>query len=121
MKSANSNTRLLAFFVTLGIILSFSGTVLAVDDGARAYWKGRDGTQGISFQYLRLDLNASDSQQFSPELYIYPNADIEASIIIATWAYHMTLFDRPSSLAINLVGGDVDVGTKIPVEFLPRI
>jgi hypothetical protein len=44
MKSFNRQTGLLAIFSTLVITLSFSETVLSVDDGARAYWKGRDGT-----------------------------------------------------------------------------
>lgn len=121
MKTGNRYTGLLAFLVTLAIILSFSETVLAVDDGARAYWKGRDGTQGVSFQYLRLDLQSSDTQQFAPGQYIYANADTEASIVIANWVRHMTLLNRPSSLAVNIVGGsvDVDVNTKAPAQFVP--
>ena len=121
VKIVNRHNRLPVFFATMTIILSFSGPALAVDDGARAYWKGRAGTQGVSFQYLRLDLQADDTQQFAPGQYVYANADIEASIFIATWAYHLTLFNRPSSLSVNLVGGDVDVdvNAKAPLQFLP--
>jgi hypothetical protein len=121
MKTGNRNNRLLTFFATLVIILSFSGPAFAVDDGARAYWKGREGTQGVSFQYLRLDLNASDSQQFAPGQYIYPNADSEASIIIANYVRHLTLLNRPSSFAVTLAGGDigVDVNTKASSPFVP--
>ena len=43
MNSLNRHTGLLAIFGTLAITLSFSETALSVDDGARAYWKGRDG------------------------------------------------------------------------------
>ena len=122
MKSGNRHTRLRAIFTTLAIILSFSGTALAVDDGARAYWKGRDGTNVVSFQYLNLDMQASDTQQFDPSQYIYPNADVEADIFIASWARHMTLFNRASSLAVNVAGGSADVAVNtslVPPGFLP--
>jgi hypothetical protein len=121
MKTGNIHTGLPAFVVALAIILLFCGQALAVDDGARAYWKGWDGTNGVSFQYLRLDLNASDSQQFAPDQYIYANSDVEASIFIANYAHHMTLFNRPSSFSLAIIGGDinVDVNSKAPSVFLP--
>jgi hypothetical protein len=121
-KSGNRHTCLLAICITLTTILLFSGPVFAVDDGARAYWKGRDGTQVVSFQYLRWDIDASGSQQFAPGQYIYPNSDVEASIFMFSWARHMTLFNRPSSLAFNLAGGNVDVEvdtSSAPPQFLP--
>ena len=113
MKSFNRHTGLLAIFSTLAITLSFSETVLSVDDGARAYWKGRDGTNVVSFQYLNLDMQASGAQQFDPAHFIYPNADASANLMIASYARHMTLFNRPSSLSANIAGGsaDVDVDT----------
>ena len=121
MKTGNRHNRLWGFLAPLAIILLFTGTALAVDDGARAYWKGRDGTQGVSFQYLRLDLQASDSQQFAPGQYIYANADTEASIFIANYVRHMTLLNRPSSLSFAIVGGDVDVdvNAKAQLQFVP--
>ena len=122
MKSKNKHTRLWAFLATLAIILSFSGPALAVDDGARAYWKGRDGTNVVSFQYLNLNMQASDTQQFDPSQFIYPNADTEANVMIANYARHLTLFNRASSLAVNIAGGsaDLDVNTSnIPPQFLP--
>ena len=122
MKSGIRLTRLWAFFATLAFILSFSGPALAVDDGARAYWKGRDGTNVVSFQYLNLNMQASDTQQFDPAHFIYPNADAEANIMIANYARHFTLFNRASLFAVNLVGGsvDLDVNTnRVPSGFLP--
>ena len=122
MKSLNRHTGLLAIFCTFAITLSFSETVLSVDDGARAYWKGRDGTNVVSFQYLNLDMQASDAKQFDPGLFIYPNADTSANLMIASYARHMTLFNRPSTLSGNIVGGsaDVDVDTSFsPPGFLP--
>lgn len=122
MKSKNRHFRLWAFLATLAIILSFSGPALAVDDGARAYWKGRDGTNVVSFQYLNLNMQASDTQQFDPSQFIYPNADTEANVMIANYARHLTLFNRASSLAVNIAGGsaDLDVNTSlVPSQFLP--
>ena len=123
MKSKNKHTRLWAFLATLAIFLSFSGgPALAVDDGARAYWKGRDGTNVVSFQYLNLNMQASDTQQFDPSQFIYPNSDTEANVMIANYARHLTLFNRASSLAVNIAGGsaDLDVNTSlVPSQFLP--
>jgi hypothetical protein len=84
------------------------------------YWKGRDGTTVVSFQYLNLNMQASGAQQFDPAHFIYPNADTEANVMIASWARHMTLFDRPSSLAFNIAGGSADLDVSVPVTgFLP--
>jgi hypothetical protein len=119
------HTRLLTVFATvITTILTFSRPALAIDDGARAYWKGRDGTQVVSYQYLRLDIDASGTQQFAPGQYIYPNADIETDLFLLTWSHHLTLplINRPSSLSLNLAGGDVDVDVNtnlIPGRFLP--
>lgn len=109
MKSRNKLTCILTEVLTSIIILTVSSSAFAIDDGARAYWKLRDGTDVVSFQYLNLNMQASDSQQFDPGQYIYPNSDTEANIFIASWARHMTLYNRPSSLAVNFVGGSVDL------------
>jgi hypothetical protein len=109
MNTGNRYIRLLAFLATMAISLLFCGPALAVDDGPRAYWKGRAGTHGFSFQYLRLDLQADDSQQFAPGQYIYPNSDVEANLIIANYLYHLTLFNRPSSISFGIAGGSVDL------------
>jgi len=108
MKSINRHTRLPAIFATTIIILFFSGTALAVDDGARAYWKGREGTQGFSIQYLNLDLQASGSQQFSPGEYVYPGADVEATLMIAGYARNLVLFDRLSTVLFGVASGSLD-------------
>jgi len=121
MKTGNRYIGLPAFLATLVIILLYSGSAFAVDDGARAYWKGRAGTNGVSFQYLRLDLQATDSQQFAPGQYIYPNSDVEANIFIANYLRHLTLFNRPSSFSFGIAGGSVDVkaNAKLPGDFVP--
>ena len=100
-----------------------SGPVFATDDGARAYWKARAGTQVFSFQYLNLNMQASGALQFDPGLYLYPNSDTEANVMVASWATHFTLFNTPSCFAVNLVGGSVDAAVDtgaLPPEFLPR-
>jgi len=67
-------------------------------------------------------MQASGAQQFDPAHFIYPNADASANLMIASYARHMTLFNRPSSLSANIAGGsaDVDVDTSlVPPGFLP--
>jgi hypothetical protein len=122
MKSINRHSRLPGILTSMAILLSLSGTALAVDDGARTYWKQRDGTNVVSFQYLNLNMQASDSQQFDPAGFIYPNADTEANVMIASWAHHMTLFNRASVFSVNIAAGSVDVDvdtSSIPPGFLP--
>ena len=117
MKSRNKITAQLG--VISIAVMSLSNPAIAVDDGARTYWKQRDGTDIVSFQYLNLNMQAIDSQQFDPGQYIYPNSDVEASIVIASWAHHMTLFNRASIFAVNVGGGSVGADIDIPIEFLP--
>jgi len=122
MKPKNQPTGLFAGIAFAVIFLSFGSPANAIDDGPRAYWKARDGTHVVSTQYLFLDMNASDTQTFDPSHFIYPNSEAEADLFMASYAYHYTLLDRPSSVAVNLLGGsaDVDVDTNfIPSEFLP--
>ena len=124
MKKVNCSTRFLALVAfALSSALIF-GPANAQDDGARTYWKGRAGTNAMSFQYLNMNLQASDTVQFDPSHYIYPAADAEADIFVLSYARHMTLFNRPSILSANLVGGSVDVEfdtTITPPEFLPPV
>jgi hypothetical protein len=122
MKNIYRYLELKKSFVTIAIILLFSYTLFAQDDGARAYWKGRAGTNAISVEYMPAHLGASNSLAFAPGQYIYPNAETDANIFIATWAHHLTIFNRPSSIAVNLIGGsiDVSVNTIIPTELVPE-
>lgn len=120
MKSINRHTGPVNLLITLAIILMYSGSALATDDGARAYWKGWDGINGFSFQKLNLNLQAQDSQQFAPGQYIYANADIEGDIVIANYARHLTLFNRPSSFLLNVIGGSVGADFNATASgFLP--
>ena len=122
MNNGNGPIRCLALFAFTVAISLICGPATAQDDGARAYWKGRAGTNVVSFQYLNMHLDASDAVQFDPTHYIYPSADADADIFIANYARHMTLFDRPSSFMVNIVGGSVeaDFDTSLtPPEFLP--
>ena len=120
MKIKNKYTRLLALYAALAIF-SFSELALAVDDGARAYWKTREGSTVLSFQYLDLSLQASGAQQFDPGQFIYPHSDVEAKVFVASWVRHMTLFNRASSLSVGIAGGSAraDISASMPPQFLP--
>jgi hypothetical protein len=115
MKTGNSQTRRFTVAATVAAIFSFCGPALAIDDGARAYWKGREGTHGVSFQYLHWNLDASGSQQFDPGQFIYPNSKAEANLFLANYAYHFTLplLKRPASLSAAIAGGSVNVDVDI--------
>ncbi|MHC4353513.1 MAG: hypothetical protein ACYS0H_12450 [Planctomycetota bacterium] len=93
---------------------------MAVDDGARAYWKAREGTEVVSFQALDVDIEASGTQQFGPGQYIYPNADVDADLYIVNWVHFFTVFNRPSSLNLALPGGNVDVDFNTNLMPPPR-
>lgn len=109
--------RLIIGFALAVIFLSFGSPASAVDDGARAYWKARDGSHVVSVQYLFLDMQANDSEMFDPSHFIYPNSDAEADLFLASYAHHLTLFGRPSTLSLNLIGGNADVDFN--TNFLP--
>jgi hypothetical protein len=122
MKQRNKSTGLLAGIALAVVFSSLGSPANAIDDGARAYWKARDGTHVVSTQYLFLDMVATDTQAFDPAHFIFPNSKAEANLFMASYAYHFTLLDRPSSVALNLLGGsaDVDVDTNFaPSQFLP--
>lgn len=119
MKSINRHTGPVNLLITLAIILMYSGSALATDDGARAYWKGREGTQGFSFQQMNLHLQASGSQQFAPGQYVYADADVEADIFLLNYARNLVLFDRLSQLSFGLAGGSVDVAGKASAAISP--
>jgi hypothetical protein len=121
MKHINSYKRLVILILTISTILIFGKNTLAQDDGARAYWNARAGTHLLSFQYLPLSIGASDSKAFAPGQYIYPNSDINANIVIGTYAYHFTLFNTPSVFAFNIFGGGIsaDFNTKVSSDSLP--
>lgn len=122
MKPRNKPTAHLGAIVIAAIFFSFSSPAIAIDDGARAYWKARDGSNVVSTQYLFLDMQATDTQMFDPARFIFPNSDAEANIFLASYARHFTLFDRPSSVAVNVLGGSADVNVDtnlVPSQFLP--
>lgn len=125
MKTESRHARLLAFFAAVTVVASFSEPAVAVDDGARAYWNARDGTHGVSFQYLHWSINAGSAAQFDPTQHIYPNASAEANIFIANYAHHFTfpVLKRPSSISVAVAGGSVDVEIDldvVPGPFMPR-
>ena len=121
MNKRNGPARFLALFACPIAVLT-CGYANAVDDGARAYWKGRAGTNAVSVQHLNLNMQGSEALQFDPAHYVYPGADVDADIVIASLARHMTLFDRPASVLVTLVEGSVDADFDVsltPPAFLP--
>ena len=58
MKKVNAPTRFLALVAFPVAVSLICGPAIAQDDGARTYWKGRNGTNVISFQYLDMNLQA---------------------------------------------------------------
>ena len=122
MRLVNCSTRFLSLVVFVIAVPLISAPVIAQDDGARTYWKGRASTNVVSFQYLNMNMQATDTVQFDPSHYIYPSADAQADIFVANYARHMTLLGRPSILSFNVMGGsvDADISTSMtPPEFLP--
>jgi len=122
MKKPYSITRFLSLVGLPLVVLLIGEPARAVDDGPRTYWKTRAGTNIVSVQYLNLHLLASDSLQFDPTSYIYPAADVSADIFLASFARHMTLFNRPTVVSANVVAGSVHVDfdtSRTPPAFLP--
>jgi len=122
MNKQNGPARFLALIACPLAVMLTCGYANAVDDGARAYWKGRAGTNAVSIQHLNLNMQATDAVQFDPAHYIYPGADVDADVVVASLARHMTLFDRPASVLVTLVEGSVDADFDVsvtPPEFLP--
>ena len=107
IKSISRSKWLPLCFAIIITIFSFNMPAVAQDDGARSYWKGRSGTNVMSFQYLPINIGASDSKAFAPGQYIYPNSDVNANVFVGTYSRHMTIFNRASALTVNVIGGSV--------------
>jgi len=123
MKPRQKFMGLLAGIALAAIFLSLGSPAFAVDDGARTYWKARDGTHVASVQFLFLDMQASDSKIFDPSHFIFPNSDAEAKLFLGSYAYHFTLLGRrPSVVSLNLLGGSADLNVDTNIvrsQFLP--
>lgn len=122
-KSKKPLNALLQFKIVFIIItiLPLSSSLFAQDDGARAYWNAREKTNVFSFQYLAMNLDASDTKVFAPGQYVYGGADVEANISFGTYAHQFAFLKHPSSIAVNIIGGSVDANFKssISPELLP--
>jgi hypothetical protein len=121
MRKRNAYLPLLGFVATLAVTFCFSASALAQEDGARAYWKGREGSHVMSFQYMPMFMNAEGSKAFAPGQYVYPNSDVDAHIVMASYGYHFTLpwLKRPSVIAANVIAGSIGVDANPPAEFVP--
>ncbi len=68
------------------LTMAFCGTAQAQDDGARAYWKTLEGTNFLSFQYLRFNAD-TDAQIYDPSLGIYPNSETDANFFLLSYGH----------------------------------
>jgi len=69
-------------------------------------------------------IDAQGSLAFAPGQYIYPNAEVDAHIVMASYGYHFTLpwVERPSVFTVNVAGGSVGLdadATTLPPGFTP--
>jgi hypothetical protein len=124
MNKLNGCFRSLPFLLTSAILFcSLSTPARAQDDGARAYWKAREGTHVFSFQYMPAFMDAEGSQAFAPGQYVYPNSNVNAHVVMATYGYNFTLplVKRPSVIAVNVLAGSIrlDANPILPPDFVP--
>jgi hypothetical protein len=117
MKTKNRQNQLVAVFGALVSTFCSGGAALAVDDGARAYWSAREGTNVVSFQYLNMDISTG-TKDFAPGQYIYPNSDVDADMFVLNWMRYITVFDRASSLNFALPGGNLDINSSLTAPTL---
>jgi hypothetical protein len=89
------------------IAMIFFGTAQAQDDGARAYWKAMEGTNFLSFQYLRFNADSSDSQLFDPSAGIYPNSETDLDLFMLMYGRQVNMFGRSAMITASIYGGDI--------------
>ena len=98
----------MALIVAVLMVLACE-TAVAQDDGARSYWKALAGTNIVGFQYLPFNAVILDPDAFDPVHYMYPEADVEGSLVLLNYSRHLTLFGRTASLSAFVMGGTLDV------------
>jgi hypothetical protein len=88
--------------------MAFCGTAQAQDDGARAYWKAMENTNFLSFQYLRFNADASDSELYDPSHGIYPNSETDMDLFMLMYGRQIELFGRSAMITTAIYGGDMN-------------
>ncbi len=95
--------------LTVGVLTILAcGTASAQDDGSRSYWKALAGTNIVGFQYLPINA-VTASEAADPSHYLFPEADVEGTLVLLNYSRHLTLFGRTASLSGFLIGGNLDV------------
>jgi hypothetical protein len=90
------------------LAIAWSGTTQAQDDGARAYWKTMEGTNIVSFQYLRFNADTTGSQLYDPSHGIYPNSETDLDLFLLSYARHIGFFGRSATISAAIYGGDIN-------------
>ena len=121
IKTANTFACKGSLLIVIFLSLLFSTESFAQDDGARSYWNARSGTNIMSFQYLPVNIGASDADAFAPGQYIYPNATVNANVFIGSYARHFSILKRASAFTFNVIGGSVNANfnANVPPEMVP--
>ena len=86
--------------------MTFFSQAQAQDDGARAYWKTLEGTNIISFQYLRFNADTTGSQVFDPSHGLYPNSETDMDFWILSYGRQIGLFGQSAVITGSIYGGD---------------
>ena len=107
ISSSKSNSIILLLAVCC-IAMAFCGTAQAQDDGARAYWKTMEGTNFLSFQYLRFNADASDAEMYDQAHGIYPNSETDMDLFMLMYGRQINLFGRSSMITAAIYGGDMN-------------
>ena len=105
------STSMLIWFTTWCASMAFYGTAQAQDDGARAYWKALEGTNVVSFQYLRFNAD-TDTAIYDPTHGIYPDSETNANFFLLSYGRHIDFFGRSATAGAAIYGGDIDTEFK---------
>lgn len=97
------------------IFMTFGQTALALDDGARAYWKTMENTNVVGFQYLQLNADTT-SQMFDPGFGIYPDSETDFDFYLLTYARHIGLFGKSAVIMGGIYGGDINSEIGVPFD-----
>jgi hypothetical protein len=107
MHLKSRSTSMMMWLTAWCVSMVFYGTAQAQDDGARAYWKTMEGTNFLSFQYLRFNSD-TDAQIYDPSLGIYPNSETDANFFLLSYGRQIDFFGRSAMAGAAIYGGDLD-------------
>ncbi len=107
MHLKSRSTSMMIWLTAWCVSMVFCETAQAQDDGARAYWKTLEGTNVVSFQYLRFNAD-TDAQIYDPSYGIYPDSETDANFFLLSYGRHIDFFGRSATVGAAIYGGDLD-------------